>query len=579
MKLLLLHSSYLEFKTHKKAVDSAEECDEEKKHIDDCLVVFNALEKGDEKDLEYVVKRADEEIRDVVKQVDTERIVIYPWVHLTSIPGDLNAAMESQKMLEERLKKDFKVTRSPFGWYKEFEIHVKGHPLSELSREIRPEEGQEEGVKELGEEEHKRLVKKLSKTTMSAKEPPGGKKSQVEIGRDLDLYINNEIVGRGLPLLTPKGTTIYREIREFIEEEEDKRGYQRTKTPEMAKSDLYKLSGHWQHYKDDMFTLEVNEDNYALRPMTCPFHFALYKRKPRSYKDLPKKYAEVATLFRKEKSGELRGLTRVSQFDLADAHIICKTDQLEDEFKEVLDLIEYVMEQLGIENIWYRFSKWDPKKKGEKYIDDPEAWEESQSVMRKILEKSDLDYVEKNDEAAFYGPKLDLQYEDVYGKEDTLITVQIDFSSSERFNLTYKDENDNEKEPIVIHRSSVGCLERTIAHLLEKTQGNLPTWLAPKQVRIISHTDRNIDHCKKFIQKLKKEIPKIRVDSDLESSTLSNKIKKVEKKRIPYAVVIGDKEEEKGTLAVRRRWEENVEYGVDPEDFISELKQRISKRK
>ncbi len=387
MKLLLLHSSYLEFKTHKKAVDSAEECDEEKKHIDDCLVVFNALEKGDEKDLEYVVKRADEEIRDVVKQVDTERIVIYPWVHLTSIPGDLNAAMESQKMLEERLKKDFKVTRSPFGWYKEFEIHVKGHPLSELSREIRPEEGQEEGVKELGEEEHKRLVKKLSKTTMSAKEPPGGKKSQVEIGRDLDLYINNEIVGRGLPLLTPKGTTIYREIREFIEEEEDKRGYQRTKTPEMAKSDLYKLSGHWQHYKDDMFTLEVNEDNYALRPMTCPFHFALYKRKPRSYKDLPKKYAEVATLFRKEKSGELRGLTRVSQFDLADAHIICKTDQLEDEFKEVLDLIEYVMEQLGIENIWYRFSKWDPKKKGEKYIDDPEAWEESQSVMRKILEK------------------------------------------------------------------------------------------------------------------------------------------------------------------------------------------------
>ncbi len=578
MKLLLLHASHLEFEPHKKAVDSAED-HEGKKRTEECLVVFNALEKGDEKDLEYVVGRAAEEIEDVADQVNTDRVVVYPWVHLTSEPGNLEEACDSQKMMEKKLEDVFEVTRAPFGWYKEFEIHVKGHPLSELSREIRPEETEEDGkeVIELSEEEHRRLVKKFSKINMSVKEPPEGK-SHIQLGRYLDIFINNEVVGPGLPLLTPKGATIKREISRFIEDEEIKRGYKRVSTPEMAKSDLYKLSGHWQHYKDDMFTLEVGDEDYALRPMTCPFHFALYKREPRSYKDLPKRYAEVGTLFRKEKSGELRGLTRVSQFDLADAHIICKPENLEEEFKGVLDLVEHVMDKLGIEDIWYRFSKWDPEKKGDKYIDDPEAWKSSQKAMRNILEKSELDFVEEDDEAAFYGPKLDLQYEDVYNKEDTLITVQIDLASAKRFKLSYKDENDEEQEPLIIHRSSVGCLERTIAHILEKTQGNLPTWLAPTQVKVISHTDRNIEACKEFTEKIKDEIPKLRVETDFESSTLGNKIKKVEKMRIPYAVVIGDKEEEKGKLAVRRRWEEDVEYDVDIEEFIEEVKEKIKKK-
>ncbi|MFP4045955.1 MAG: threonine--tRNA ligase [Candidatus Aenigmatarchaeota archaeon] len=580
MKLLLLHSSHLEYQAHKKALDSAEDTDKEKHRTEECLVAFNALDEGDEKNLESVATQAAEEIKDVAEQVNVENIVIYPWVHLTSTPGKPDKAEKIQAMMEDKLKDEYDVTKSPFGWYKEFEIHVKGHPLSELSREISPEGEEEEvEVNELSEEERQRLVKKMSKINMSTKEPPGGKKSHIELGRDLDLYISNQIVGHGLPLFTPKGATIRREIKRFIEDEEIRRGYEHTDTPEMAKSDLYKLSGHWQHYRDDMFTMEIGDEDYALRPMTCPFHFALYKRKPRSYKDLPKRYAEVSTLFRNEKSGELRGLTRVRQFELADAHIICREDQLEKEFQGVLDLIEHVMDKLGIEDIWYRFSKWDPKGKGNKYIDDPKAWEKSERIMKKILKDSNLDHVEEKGEAAFYGPKLDLQYKDVYGKEDTLITVQIDFALPDRFDLTYKNEDDEEERPIVIHRSSVGCIGRTIANLLEKTQGNLPVWLSPVQMRVINHTDRNKEACKEFVEKMKEEVPDIRIDTDLESSRISSKIKKVEMEKIPYAVVIGDKEEENDTLAIRRRWEDNVDYGVNPEDFIQEIKEKINKRK
>ena len=404
-------------------------------------------------------------------------------------------------------------------------------------------------------------------------ESKSGLKSNVELGRDLDLYIVSEIVGSGLPLLTPKGATIKREIERFITDEELKRGYQYTSTPIIAKSDLYKVSGHWQHYKDLMFSFKVGDETFALRPMTCPFQFIIYKNKPRSYKELPIKYAEISSLFRNEKSGELMGLTRLRQFTLTDAHIICKPDQLEEEFKKVLDLVQYVMKILKIEDIWYRFSKWDPKNK-EKYIDNPKAWDESQKSMKKILDHLKIKYTEADNEAAFYGPKLDIQYKNIFGKEDTLITIQIDFALPEKYDMTYKDEDNKQKRPMIIHRSSAGCIERTIAYILEKTQGNLPLWLSPVQCRIINFTDRNNKACEKLYEELQ-ELG-FRVDIDLKSEPLQGKIKQGEMEKIPYIITIGDREEKAKSLAVRHKGKVT---SIKKDVFIKQIQKELEEKK
>ena len=400
-------------------------------------------------------------------------------------------------------------------------------------------------------------------------------KSNVELGKELELYMFSDIVGSGLPLLMPKGAIIKREIENFIVNEELKRGYQFTSTPIMAKSDLYKISGHYDHYKDFMFIFNVGKEEFALRPMTCPFQFQIFKNRPRSYKELPIKYAEISLLFRNEKSGELMGLTRMRQFTLADAHVICRPDQLEKEFEKVLDLVKYVMKTLKIEDIWYRFSKWDPKNK-KKYIDNPEAWEASQKSMKKILDKLKLKYDEADDEAAFYGPKLDIQYKNVFGKEDTLITIQIDFALPERFNMKYLDENNNSQRPMIIHRSSVGCIERTMAYILEKTQGNLPLWLSPVQVKILPMTDRNVKHAEKIRQEIAEQ--GIRVEINDKAESMSKKIRDAQLEKVNYMVTIGDKEEKAKTLAIRTRRGE-VKFGVKIDKFISELKSEIEEKR
>jgi threonyl-tRNA synthetase len=569
MKILLLHCDYLRFKPLKKALKQPEkisEKDKKRKEIKDCLVVLTAVEKGDSKEStgKLVV-----EIKDVAKQVKAKNLVLYPYAHLSQNLGLPDVAIEIMKSAERELKKKFKVVRAPFGYYKEFELKVKGHPLSELSREIRGEDvGREEEV------DHKALLRKMSKIKMSTKKPPKGLKSNIELGRDLDLYIVSEIVGGGLPLFTPKGTVIIRELKKFIEEEEIKRGYLYTSTPVMAKSDLYKASGHWQHYRDDMFVLDVRGEAFALRPMTCPFQFVLYKRKPRSYKDLPLRYAEIATLFRNEKSGELRGLTRVRQFDLADAHIICSPDQVEKEFIQALELVKFVMEKLGVKSIWYRFSRGNIKNK-EKYVENPKAWRESEALMKRILGKLKLKYVEAKDEAAFYGPKLDVQYKDVYGKEDTLFTVQIDFALPERYDLLYKDKANKLKRPMVVHRSSIGAIERIISVLLEQTQGKLKTWLAPVQVKVLSFTNRNKKYGEKVFKALRDE--GIRVESDFRDTPVSGKVKDAELMKIPYIINVGDKEEKSKTLAVRRHGK--VKFGVKLDKFIKDVKKEISERR
>ncbi|MEK6842557.1 MAG: threonine--tRNA ligase, partial [Nanoarchaeota archaeon] len=418
---------------------------------------------------------------------------------------------------------------------------------------------------------------KLTKVKMSAPRGKNGLKSNVELGRDLDLYIVSEVVGSGLPLLTPRGATIKREIERFIVDEEIKRGYQHVSTPFIAKSDLYKISGHWQHYRDGMFIVDAGKEKFALRPMTCPFHFVLYKSKPRSYKELPLRYAEISTLFRNEKSGELRGLTRVRQMTLADAHIICTPKQVEEEFSRVLDLIKFAMEKLGVNDTYYRFSKWDPKNK-EKYVNNPKAWEETQKIMKKILDKLKLKYTEAENEAAYYGPKLDIQYRDVYGKEDTLFTIQIDFALPEKFDLTYMDENGKKQKAMVIHRSSTGTTERAIAHILELTQGNLKTWLSPTQVRILSFTDRNVPYAKKIIKKIGEQILSIRIDADFRNTPMQGKVKDAEMMKIPYIIVLGDREEKSKELAVRIKGSKKIE-SFTVEELCIRLKKEIEERK
>lgn len=583
MKILSLHVDYIKFKPLKKALKVIEDlADKAEKEVKEALVVLTAVEKGDS---ENIISKLIDNIKDIASQVKTKSIVLYPYAHLSSNLSSPDLAEKILKGAEEELKrlKIYKVTRAPFGYYKEFELKVKGHPLSELSREIKEEDigrltskkGKTEVI--VTQEEVDRIAERLSKTNMQSIRGKNNLKSNVELGKELDLYIVNEVVGPGLPLFTPKGATIKRIMERFAIDEEIKRGYEHTSTPIMAKSDLYKVSGHWQHYKDSMFVLNLEGEDYALRPMTCPFQFVLYKRKSRSYRDLPKKYAEIATLFRKEQSGELRGLTRLWQFTLSDAHVICTSEQLEEQFAEVLDLINYVMKSFEIKDIWYRFSKWNPKDK-QKYIDNPEAWEKSQAIMKKILDKLKIKYKEADGEAAFYGPKLDLQYEDIYGKEDTLLTVQIDFALPERYKMTYLDKDNEEKRPMVIHRSSIGATERMLAYILEKTQGNLPTWLSPIQVRVISFTDRNVKKAKEIAKKLEEE--NIRVDLDLSDTTVNSKVRDAEIQRIPYTITIGDKEEKNNTIAVKRRGEKvKPEFGVKLDKFISDIKEEIEKRK
>jgi threonyl-tRNA synthetase len=402
------------------------------------------------------------------------------------------------------------------------------------------------------------------------------KRDHNKLGRELELFMTSEPVGQGLPLLMPKGAKVIQILQRFIEDEEERRGYVMTKTPMMAKSDLYKISGHWQHYKEGMFVLgdeQKDEEVLALRPMTCPFQFMIYNSKLHSYRDLPVRMAETSTLFRNESSGEMHGLIRVRQFTISEGHLIVTPDQLEEEFKGVLDLIDYVMDVLGIkEDISYRFSKWDPSDK-EKYIDNPEAWEDTQRKMKNILDRLGLDYKEVEGEAAFYGPKLDIQFRNVHGKEDTMITVQIDFSLPERFDMTFVDKDNEKKRPYVIHRTSIGCYERTLAMLIEKYAGAFPTWMAPVQVKVLPIIDKQQEYADNVAAQLRKL--GVRVEVDNRNEKIGYKIREAQLEKVPYMLVIGDRERENNLVAVRSRKEGDL-GAIDVDTFIQKLVDEIA---
>ena len=383
------------------------------------------------------------------------------------------------------------------------------------------------------------------------------KRDHNKLGRELGIFMTEENIGQGLPLFMPKGAHILKTMQRWVEDEEEKRGYMITKTPFMAKSDLYKISGHWYHYRDAMFILgnpeeaDVNKEVLALRPMTCPFQFMIYKNGLKSYRDLPVRYNETAPLFRNENSGEMHGMIRVRQFTLSDGHIICRPDQIEQEFLGVLDLIRYFMKTLGLENdVSYRFSRWDPENK-EKYIDNPEAWENSERLMKKILDDAGVNYYEAVGEAAFYGPKLDVQSVNVYGKEDTLFTIQIDFELAERFDMSYVDADGNKKRPFIVHRSSIGCYERTLALLIEKYNGALPAWMMYTQVKVLSLTDRTAAKTEEITAALR--LKGIRAEVDNRSEKVGFKIREAQLEKIPYMLVVGDKEAAENKVSVRHR--------------------------
>ncbi|MGN1328113.1 MAG: threonine--tRNA ligase [Eubacterium sp.] len=396
-----------------------------------------------------------------------------------------------------------------------------------------------------------------------------------KLGRELELFTTVDYIGQGLPILLPKGTKIIQTLQRWVEDEEAKRGWQLTKTPLMAKSDLYKISGHWDHYQDGMFIMgdpEKDKEVFALRPMTCPFQYQAYLNRPRSYRDLPLRYDETSTLFRNEASGEMHGLIRVRQFTISEGHLMCRPDQLEEEFKACLELTNYMMETIGLkEDLTYRFSQWDPNNR-EKYIGTEEQWDEAQGVMKNILDDLGLDYKIGIGEAAFYGPKLDIQIKNVYGKEDTLITIQIDQMLAEKFGMEYTDRDGQKKNPYIIHRTSIGCYERTLALLIEKYAGAFPTWLAPVQVKLLPIADRHLD----YLYDVKKalETKGIRCEIDDRSEKIGFKIRSAQLEKVPYMILAGDKDIEANTISVRSR--KNGDEGASTiEEFVSRITEEI----
>lgn len=382
------------------------------------------------------------------------------------------------------------------------------------------------------------------------------KRDHNKLGRELEYFTTSDVIGQGLPILLPKGARVIQILQRWIEDEEQKRGYLLTKTPLMAKRDLYRISGHWDHYLDGMFILgdphDEEKECFALRPMTCPFQYQVYLNRQRSYRDLPMRLGETSTLFRNEDSGEMHGLIRVRQFTISEGHLILRPDQLEEEFKGCLDLAKYCLETLGLmEKCTFRFSQWDPANPNNKYEGTKEQWDEAQRVMGSILDHLGVKYEIGIDEAAFYGPKLDIQYKNVFGKEDTLITIQIDMLLAQKFGMEYVDKDGEKKTPYIIHRTSMGCYERTLAYLIEEYAGALPTWMAPEQVRVMPMTDRNADYADEVRAELTKH--GFRVEVDYRSEKIGKKIREAQLEKVPYMLVLGDKEQEAGEVAVRDR--------------------------
>ena len=406
------------------------------------------------------------------------------------------------------------------------------------------------------------------------------KRDHNKLGRELEYFTTVDVIGQGLPILLPKGARVIQVLQRWVEDTEQQRGYLLTKTPLMAKRELYKISGHWDHYLDGMFVLgdphDETKECFALRPMTCPFQYQVFLNRGRSYRDLPMRLGETSTLFRNEDSGEMHGLIRVRQFTISEGHLVLRPEQLEEEFKGCLDLAKYCLDTVGLlDKCTFRFSQWDPANPNNKYEGTPEQWDEAQRVMGQILDDLDVHYTIGIDEAAFYGPKLDIQYRNVYGKEDTLVTIQIDMLLAKQFGMEYVDVDGQKKTPYIIHRTSLGCYERTLAYLIEEYAGALPCWMAPEQVRFLPVTDRAADRCAELVKALNAK--GYRAEADYRNEKIGKKIREAQIEKVPYMVVVGDRDLENGTVSPRHRAAGDL-GAMSFEDFETLLKKVVDEK-
>ncbi len=574
MKIVTLHCDYIRFKPVKKALKKIGELSQQEKkqqEVKECLVVLTAVEKHDS-DVKEAAEKLVSEIQNISSQIKTNSIVLYPYAHLSSNLADPETAIGVLESAEKLLKeKKFKVAKAPFGYYKEFELKVKGHPLSELSREIKASKDGKDTTKELKEETYnpKQLLREISKTKLDTSKLK--ENDHRILGQQMDLFSFSE-VAPGMVFWHNNGLIIKNELIDFYREVIKKEGYQEISTPQIMDKKLWQISGHWEKYRENIFLTEYENRQFAVKPMNCPGGILVYKAKPKSYKELPLRVAELGIVHRQELSGVLGGLFRVIQFTQDDAHIYCTEEQLEDEISNIIRLIDYFYSKVF--DFKYRI---ELSTRPEKRIGSDEIWDKAESALKKVLEKNKIKYKLNEGDGAFYGPKIDFHLKDSLGREWQCATIQLDFLMPERFEITYTDKDNTRKRPIMIHRAIYGSLERFIGILIEHYKGRLPTWLAPIHVRVLNFTDRNTEYGKKVFETLKNEIPGLRADFDFSKTTVNSKVKEAEIMKIPYIIVVGDKEEKENTLAVRIRGDRKIKV-MKVSDFITKLLEDIEKK-
>jgi len=577
MKILSLHCDYIKFRPVKPALKGAtlDKSEEKQVEVKEPLVIFTAIEKQDETNKE-ILNEYIKNILDLQDKTKAERVVLYPYAHLSSSLSNPEFAKQLMIDAEKELKKKkIEVYRAPFGYYKEFELKCKGHPLAELSRTIGIEQvakGKVQVTKTMKSKEEtydpKKLLAEISKTKLDREKLKDN--DHRILGQQMDLFSFNE-VAPGMVFWHDKGWTIYQELVKFWREEHRKAGYNEISTPMILDKKLWQISGHWEKYKENIFLTSYEGREFAVKPMNCPGGILIYKSRPRSYKELPWRVAELGIVHRQELSGVLAGLFRVIKFTQDDAHIYCTEETLEKEIAGIMNLVDLIYKKF---NLPYHV---ELSTRPEKRIGDEKLWDKAESILENVLKKQKIKYKLNPGDGAFYGPKIDFHIKDSLGRTWQCGTIQLDFAMPERFELEYVDKGGKIKRPIMLHRTVLGSFERFIGVLLEHLNGRLPTWLSPIQVRVISLTDRNTKACEKIITELKQA--GVRVDSDLESGTVNEKVFKAEAMKIPYIICIGDKEEQSKTIAIRKRGEKKVKFGVKKEVFLEELLKEIKERR
>ncbi len=579
MRLITLHCDYIKFKPLKKALKQPEELSEEKKkeiEIKECLVVLTAVEKSDSlNQVPDLVKN----IEDIAKQVNAKKIVLYPYAHLSSNLSSPDLAQSVLEKAEQELKKaKYEVTRAPFGYYKEFELKCKGHPLSELSRTIGEREINNKTEKErltskdkIDEKyDYRQLLREISRSKLDTTKLKDN--DHRILGQKLKLFSFNE-VAPGMVFWHNNGLVIYNKLIDYWREEHQKADYQEISTPQVMDKRLWQISGHWEKYKENIFITDYENRNFAVKPMNCPGAMLVYKSEQRSYKELPLRFAELGIVHRQELSGVLAGLFRVIKFTQDDAHIFCNEDQVENEIDKIIGLIDKFYKKFNLQ-----FDHVELSTRPEKRMGNEKVWDLAEKALENVLKKKKMSYKINPGEGVFYGPKIDFHVKDSLGRTWQCSTIQLDFQMPERFELKYIDKDNKEKQPIVIHRVIYGSIERFIGILLEHLNGNLPLWLSPVQIRVINFTDRNTKACEKTIKELKEAILNIRIDSDFASVPLSGKIRDAEMQKINYIIVIGDKEEKAKKIAVRQRGSNKISQ-ESIEKFIKQIQQEILERR